>query len=258
MNPSHFNVQKRCRHGEMLYNRHDRYIGRSLALYGEFSEAEVQLLTSLLRPGSVVVEAGANIGAHTVPLSRAAGAEGSVIAFEPQRLVFDLLCANLAMNGSENVHAHQRAVGATSGSVTVPQLDPSAETNFGGVSLGHWETGEPVPMVSIDDLRLPRLDLIKADVEGMETDVIAGAKDTIARHRPILYLENDRPEKRDKLCEIVRSLGYRIWWHTPPLFQAGNFAGNSEDVFEGIASLNILCMPSLHSLTCPSNRRNSP
>src|SRR5258708_38072015 len=244
MNPSPFNVQKRCRNGDMLYHRHDRYIGRSLELYGEFSEAEVQLLTSLLRPGSVVVEAGATTGAPAIPLSRAAGTEGSVTAFEPQRLVFDLLCANLAMNGIENVHAHQRAVGAASGSVTVPQLDPSAEANFGGVALGHCETGESVPVVSIDDLQLPRLDLIKADVEGMEADVIAGAKDSIAGHRPILYLENDRPEKRDKLCEIVRSLGYRIWWHTPPLFQASNFAGNPEDVFEGIASLNILCVPS--------------
>jgi FkbM family methyltransferase len=238
-----FNLHKACRHGEMVFNRHDRYIGRSLEVYGEFSEAEVRLLGRLLPPDALVIEAGANVGAHTVPLSRIV-ADGAVIAFEPQRLVYHLLCANLALNSIANVYAYQKAVGAASGSIIVPQLDPTAETNFGGLSLGDWKEGEVVPLVRLDDMGLPRLDLLKADVEGMEGAVLAGAAATIERHRPILYLENDRPDQADELCNRIRALRYRIYWHTPPLFSDDNFAGVHEDIFDGIASINVLCMPS--------------
>lgn len=239
-----FNLRKTCRHGEMIFNRHDRYIGRSLEVYGEFSEAEVRLLGGALRPGALVIEAGANIGSHTLPLSRAVGEEGAVIAFEPQRLVFHLLCANLALNSIANVYAYQKAVGATSGTILVPQLDPTADCNFGGLPLGQWEEGEPVPLVRLDDMRLPRLDLLKADVEGMEAEVLAGATRTIAAHRPLVYLECDRQEKSEELCAQVRQLGYRLWRHTPPLFSADNFAGHPEDIFGGLVSINLLGVPS--------------
>ncbi len=57
---------KQCRHGVMLYNINDMYVGRSLDLYGEFSEGEAAMLGQILRPGMVVCDIGANIGCHTV------------------------------------------------------------------------------------------------------------------------------------------------------------------------------------------------
>ena len=62
-------AQKQCRHGRMVFLKHDVYIGRSLELYGEYSESEAEVFTQLLRPGDVVIEAGANIGAHTVHIA---------------------------------------------------------------------------------------------------------------------------------------------------------------------------------------------
>jgi len=238
-----FNVRKLCRHGEMIFNRHDRYIGRSLEHYGEFSEQEVELFATFLRPGTLVVEAGSNLGAHTLALSRMVGREGAVIAFEQQRLVFHLLCANLALNSIGNVFAYQKAVGQAAGTVRVPQLDPASETNFGGVSLGTCESGEPVPVVRLDDMRFPRMDLLKADVEGMEEQVLAGAAETIALYRPMLYLEDDRPERSEALRARIRSMGFRIYRHTPALFNPDNFARNPEDIFPGIVSGNLLCVP---------------
>lgn len=238
-----FNVRKVCRHGEMVFNRHDRFIGRSLELYGEFSEREIELFRAFLRPGALVIEAGANIGAHTLALSKLVGEEGVVIAFEPQRLVFHLLCANLALNSIVNVFAYQKAVGSAAGTVLVPQPDPTSEFNFGGLPLGAWEQGEPVPVVRLDDMQLPRLDLLKADVEGMEGQVLEGATETIARHRPILYVEDDRQEKSEALCAAIREMGYRLHGHTPPLFNSDNFAGHPENVFGAIASGNVLCVP---------------
>src|SRR5439155_11606088 len=54
------NKLKQCRHGLMVYQPNDRYIGRSLELYGEFSEAEVDLFAGLVGPGDTAVDVGAN------------------------------------------------------------------------------------------------------------------------------------------------------------------------------------------------------
>src|SRR4051812_31054692 len=100
-----FNDIAMCRNGPMLYNKHDRYIGESLRKYGEFSAGECELFRQIVRPGDVVVEVGANIGCHPVDLSRLVGPQGLIVAFEPQRLVFQTLCANLALNSCANVSA---------------------------------------------------------------------------------------------------------------------------------------------------------
>ena len=101
----------RARHGLMLYNRHDIYIGRSVECYGEFSEGENDLFRQVLRPGCVVVEAGANIGAHTLALSKIVDPRGAVYAYEPQRPVFQILCGNMALNGRLNVDCRREALG---------------------------------------------------------------------------------------------------------------------------------------------------
>jgi len=231
------------RYGLIAYNRNDEYIGRSLATYGEYSQFEVEFLTAWLRPGDVVLEAGANIGPVTVPLARAVGPTGCVYAYEPQRLVFQLLCANLALNELGNVVAQPRALGAQAGTARVPAIPPSQAHNFGGVALSADAGGEPVSMERIDDLGLADCRLVKIDVEGMEAEVLAGARETIARLRPLLYLENDRADRSPPLIGLVQSLGYRAFWHLPPLFNPDNFAGRAENLFGNTGSVNMFCVP---------------
>lgn len=227
----------------MVYNIHDMYIGRSLDEYGEYSEAEVDVFRQVIQPGQVVVEAGANIGAHTVALARHVGPTGLVIAFEPQRILFQTLCANLALNSIPNVYCFNKAVGAAAGSVLIPPFDYWKEGNFGGVSLGEFKAGEPVPVVTLDSYNLARCHFLKADVEGMEQQVLQGAAGLIARLKPMLYLENDRPDKQQSLIRYIDSLGYTMYWHAPFYFSPTNFFGNQENVFRDIASLNMLCLP---------------
>src|SRR5918993_5744771 len=113
---------KQCRHGRMMYNVNDQYIGRSLDLYGEYSEGEVDLFRQILRQGDLALDVGANIGVHTVPMARLVGERGSVLAIEPQRLAYQTLCGNVALNGLLNVWCHNVAVGDTRGSLVVPLL----------------------------------------------------------------------------------------------------------------------------------------
>src|SRR5215831_3472721 len=108
-------ARKDCRHGTMIYLKRDQYIGRSLDLYGEFSEFEGEIFSQWLRPGQSVIEVGSNIGAHTLHLAKLVGPQGTVYAFEPQRLLFQLLCANVTLNERFNVRTYHGAVGREAG-----------------------------------------------------------------------------------------------------------------------------------------------
>ncbi len=119
----------------MLYNGNDNCIGRSLELYGEWAEAELRLLNPLIRPGSVVLDVGANIGTHSVFFARAVGPSGMVLSFEPDRLLFQQLCANMALNSITNVLTFNMAAGASAGSSYLTPLDPMVGQNFGGGRL---------------------------------------------------------------------------------------------------------------------------
>lgn len=242
-----FNRLKECRHGRMLYNINDAFVGRSLNAYGEYGEGEIELFTQLVRPGDVVVEAGANIGAHTLWFAKATAPDGFVVAFEPQRLAFQTMCANLALNDITNALAYQQACGRERGQLMVPILDPTVQQNFGGLALGAEKDGDEVPVVPIDEMKVPRCRLLKADVEGMELEVLQGAQRLIERCKPALYVENNDTEgttaKSKELIKFIASLGYELYWHTPPLFNPDNFLGNRKDVFPKIISLNMLCMP---------------
>jgi FkbM family methyltransferase len=231
------------RDGYFLYNRNDQFIGRAIEKYGEFSGLEMDLLRQFCAPGNVVMEVGANIGAHTVGLARLVGSRGRVLAFEPQRLVFQTLCANVALNSLENVDCFWAAVGNQDGVVTVPHLDPRQEFNFGGVTLLGAHAGEQVQCLTLDRfIALPRVNVIKIDVEGMEADVLRGSEQVLKKFKPTLYVENDRLERSEALMRLIAGFGYRMYWHLPPMFNPNNFFSNNENSYEGIVSANLLCL----------------
>lgn len=246
------NLMKKCRYGLMIYNTSDIWVGRSLQKYGEFSESEVQVFRDLLKQGDVALDIGANIGCHSVAMSRLVGKSGTIHAFEPERTNFNTLCGNVSINNLMNVFCYQKAVGSQPGFISVPELDHEKTVNYGGLSLEPDYSGGlhyDVPLVTIDSLNLPRVNFIKIDIEGMEKFALEGAAATIEAHKPVLYVEDDRDEKREALIAYIKSLGYVIYRHQAPLYSPYNFYGDKEDVFitqaEGgisqIISMNLFC-----------------
>ncbi len=233
---------KRTRFGLMAYNINDQYVGRSLDCYGEYSRGEAMLFAQIVGPGALAIDVGANIGALTTFLAQTVGPEGRVIAIEPQRAMYQLLCANLALNEIGNVQAIHGGAGRVAGRAFVPPTDYARPGNFGAVELAEGQ-GEPVDIVSIDSLKLPQCRLIKIDVEGQEQSVIAGAVETIARCQPVLYVENDRRDRSPALIRLLQDLGYVLYWHLPPLFLPDNFYGNQTNLWPGTVSVDMLCMP---------------
>lgn len=230
-----FNALTDTRYGRMLYHINDLYVGRALSLYGEFSPGEMDLYRHLLEAGDVVVEAGANIGALTVPIAQWVGTTGRVYAFEPQRLSYQALCGNLALNSIPNTTALNLALGAEPGETHVPQVDLHAEGNFGAVALE--SAGTPnMQVVTVDFYEFPRVDLLKLDVEGMEHDILLGSEATVARCRPVIALELERKETVPRAIDWLVDHLYRLYAHYPPL-------AADASAWPGIVSFNALAIP---------------
>jgi FkbM family methyltransferase len=239
---SHGNIRvKKVRFGLMLYNVHDIGCGLAFDNYGEFSYEEAKAFAQLVKEGMTVLDVGANIGSHTVFFSQAVGANGAVIAFEPQRVLYQMLVANLALNEINNVRPLQAAAGAEAGNAFVPPIDYTTTGSPGACSLS-TEGGDPVIVMPIDSLALPQCHFMKIDVEGWEQDVLIGAAATIAKCRPVLYVENDRRDKSESLIRYLAGLDYLLYWHVTPLYCAENFYGNPVDIYPKTVSVNMLCM----------------
>ena len=234
-------VIAKTKHGLMLVNDLDPYIGPSLIKLGEFSRGEVDLFSAVIQPGWRVADIGANIGAHTVVFSHLVGDSGIVWAFEPQRLVFQNLCANLALNEVENVLAYQAAVGDTIETISLGTVSQKTAVNFGGVSLDllRGKGGEPTPLTPFTD----DVHFMKIDVEGMEATVIRGAASMIRRVHPFIYLECDRDELRAELVALLEDLGYTPRWHIVPLYDPDNPNGAANPWKGSLVSYNLICQP---------------
>lgn len=127
--------------------------------------------------------------------------------------------------------------------IEVPEADPRVPNNFGGLELGQHRHGDTVPMSTIDQMGFQQLDFMKIDIEGMECEALTGAADTIRRHRPIIYLEADREERFAELHTILSEYRYTMYWSLVRLYRPDNFRGVKEDIFVGISSANLLCIP---------------
>jgi FkbM family methyltransferase len=254
-----FNTLTIGRHGPVLFNRHDAYIGPSLSKYGEYSRAEAVVFAQLVQPGMTVVEAGANIGSHTIQLARLAGPQGRVVVFEPERLTFQTLCANIALNSLANVYAFPVGLSDTPGEARESWVDPNVHNNFGGIGLAGALDETPslrrVPVRTLDSFALPACGFLKIDVEGMESAVLRGAKETIARHRPVMVVENDRKSRSHELITILFEYGYACYWWYPALYAADNFRSDPENLFPGLCSPTLLCCPEELRLVVPGLKR---
>jgi len=230
------------RFGPMFTLQGDTVIGRSLRLYGEFAGDEVDSILALTRPGDHVLDLGANIGFHTLALARTVGPGGRVTAIEPQRYCFQLLCANVTLNQLPQVHCLRAAVGDEPGTCAVPLHDPTSRHNAGATEVSH-DAGpqtDSVPLITLDSLDLPRCDLIKVDTEGFEDRVMAGALATLARCRPVLYVEVHDREKLQRLVGQLKPLGYSLTLHHTRFYRATNPQGEGAQIFTPTAGGSAL------------------
>jgi len=227
---------KKTRHGYMMYNPND-FIGKTLEVYGEWSFAEIDLLSKLVKPGHLVLDVGAYIGTHTLSFAKMVQSDGFVFAFEPQRIAYEFLCANVVLNNLINVFPIHAAVSNSSGEIKVPIINPSNPSNTAAFQISGYSMGDTVRQLTIDSLNLARCNLIKIDVEGMESNVIAGAKNTLQQFRPVLFVENNGYGDPQNLIRQILELNYQAWWFfSPPEDPTKSYNPEVNDK-------NMLCLP---------------
>ena len=247
------------KHGPFLLSLTDTFVSRSLLNYGEWCESEVRLFTSLISPTSLVVDIGANIGAFTIPLLRHVGPLGAVVAFEPQRRLFHLLNANVALNDFPNAFLYNLAVsdGQSGDTISVPRVDYGSAGNFGGISLlpaSAWKDRGPVDVVGVTtlDALLPSLStcpsFVKIDVEGMEQSVLNGGRGMFAKCRPVMHVENNCKMGSREIVTFLRSAAggrpYVLFWDLHTYYNPLNFFKNPVDIFsDELLSVNVVAVP---------------
>lgn len=206
---------------------------RSLNLLGEWMEQELDLLSTFVEEGQTVVEFGADYGAHTLWLSRAVGTEGQVHTAEPRRLEFQQLCANLAINGLSNVYTLPVWLGRHASQSQLVDLLP----NIGAAR------NERVRVTNVDSLGLDALHLLKVNQPGTLESVLGGADETVRKHRPVIYLRQGDVEQSIAEVKAIKDLGYRCWSHLPYLFNKDNYADQTDNLFPGRVSQNVIAAP---------------
>jgi FkbM family methyltransferase len=228
------------RHGMFTVYDEDELCGMSLMMYGEYSEGEVQVFRNVLRPGDVAIDVGANIGAFTVPMAKLVGETGQVYAFEASRYNQQLLRENVNQNKCADVVAIKAC--AASDQTGVLKVDKQSALHAycrPDVNEGEFE----IPRITIDSLKLPKVKLIKVDVDGHELEVLNGAEQTIKRCKPIIYIENEIDAKREAMVAWLVDHGYRLWWHRPYMYNIDNWRGEKRNIFGSLVSIMSLCVP---------------
>ncbi|GGD36865.1 FkbM family methyltransferase [Pseudoxanthomonas indica] len=223
----------KTRYGVMASRRADVMAARSLQLYGEWMEHELDLLSSLLEQGNTVLEFGGEFGAHSIWLAQAVGESGQVHVVEPRRLEFQQLCANIALNQLLNVYTHLAWLGRVDEGMLVSEtLNDS----------GAGDTSR-IRSISVDSLALPSLQLLKVNVPGTLSGILQDAEETLRRCRPAIYARLGQPEQAIAEVRALKQAGYRCWSHLPYRYNRDNFNGSDDNQFPGCVSQNVIAVP---------------
>jgi FkbM family methyltransferase len=190
-------------YGSFIVNRHSVFQAETLVKTGRTHiEKELETIFTILDrlpAGAIIIDGGSNIGFFSIPVSqRLKDRSSTVIAFEPQRFIYYAIAGAVALNDLHNCFVHNLGLGEVDGEADLPDIDYSQAFDFGTISLkkrtqsdatNRYIDDSVIRTVTIDSLKLPRLDFIKLDVEGFECNAIRGGLGSIARFRPFLWVE---------------------------------------------------------------------
>ncbi len=231
-------------------------IDLSIYLLGSFEPSVTRSYRRLVSAGDVVLDIGANVGSHTLPLARAVGDSGQVFAFEPTGWAFSKLEANLALNPDlrSRVTAEQVMLVSTDES-TLPAaiysswpLSSAAEVH--PLHRGRLMSTDEARAVTVDEYVARsvtgRVSFVKLDVDGAEPVVLAGAATTIARDRPAIMMEMAPciydDDGFERIVDFLNEHRYRIEHLRTGRPLAADAAALRARIPDG-SSMNVLCQP---------------
>lgn len=197
----------------------------SIYLLGAFERSTAATLRALVKPGEIVLDIGANIGAHTLGLAKSVGAAGKVFAFEPADFPFQKLLQNLALNPEleQRTQASQVMLGSGAdkplvgvyASWPLEKADSVHPKHRGRLVSTEGATADTLDGF-VERQRIHRINLIKMDVDGNELPILQGGRGVLREQRPTIVMEMSpyvHAEVRNSfaaMIELLRELRYRI------------------------------------------------
>jgi FkbM family methyltransferase len=163
----------------------DRYISREIAEHGVWEPLESRVFAQLVKPGSIVLDLGANIGYYTVLAGLCAGPRGQVYAFEPESHNVALLRENVALNDLGNVTVAEAAAWSVSNAGEL-YLSADNKGDHRAYDGGNGAGSVPVQRVALDDWfadRERRIDVVKMDTQGSELRILQGMRGLLDANR---------------------------------------------------------------------------
>ena len=228
-------AQTQSKHGTFIHFQNDDPIGACLHYYGEWAQQEFDFFDLFLTENSNVIDVGANIGTHAVYFSRKC-TNGNVIAIEPQIYIFEMLAANIIINGCYNTIPVHAGAASKAGVAKMVNINPFVQhkINYGEFKVNNdTDKGVETNLVTLDRyVDLNRFNLIKLDVEGLEVDVLNGAKKLLKEHQPYLYIEFNNKKGNDELLDKIYKLGYVPYWHIYTKHNINNHNKQVKNVWE--------------------------
>lgn len=191
----------------------------------EPTQATVDELRTILKPGDFAIDVGAYVGDTAVPMALAVGREGCVLALEPNEYVFPVLEANARLNQRlTNIVPLMVAAGTEDGELEFSYSDPDFCNGGKLEDVSRWRHGHAfslaVRAVRLSNLLrrdfadcLPRLKYIKTDAEGYDLSVLESIRDILAQFQPYVKSEVHKftsSDKRRAMLQFFLDLGYRI------------------------------------------------
>ena len=191
---------------------------------------EFRKLSKLISSGSTVVDVGANMGFMALVFSRIVGKHGKVISLEPSKHTFRKLRKNIEENRLVNVIC--KNTGCASHTMDAELVKLSGSSGHSSLAVTTDEAPKAASeMVSVDTLdnlvkAYGKIDFLKIDTEGFESEVLKGAKNTLKISRPIIYIELSEQYKdsSEESMEILKNAGYIFL--SEPRF-SGNHSGDN-------------------------------
>ena len=191
----------------------------------------INYVRSLNLKGSVMLDIGANKGIFSIYMSRSAGQNGKVIAFEAQPELKKYLSEVKQAFSLDNLEIIDTALSSNSAEMTLRR----ESIGSGAASFDFYSQSEKnidsikVDAITLDDFLQQRddhqIDFIKCDVEGHEANVFYGAKNTLIQDMPILLFECHRSEEeKGELFSFLAEIGYTgFFYHVEPKDHASIF-----------------------------------
>jgi FkbM family methyltransferase len=216
-----------CRRGGIDWHLDLREgIDFSIYILGAFERDAIRSYPGIVHPGDIVLDIGANIGAHALPLAACAGEEGLVVAVEPTQYAYNRLRDQIRLNPklSKRLIARQAMLMGTPSAPladSIPSswpLDtpPDAHGEHAGVAKS--TAGAVVTTVDelVSDLELPRVSVIKLDVDGYELEVLRGGRSTLEKFGPTIVFEHtpytliEKGYRPSEMLDLLLGMGYRF------------------------------------------------